>query len=192
MRHPAQPFLISLATLEEGANPIRIDGSPEDAGIVMTEAEIEGSVTLEGVLYRSDVRVEVQARVHAITLQACDRCLASLRHPIDAPVRLLCEKRGERDHRSDAESRAEDSGLLYHDGRTLDLREEIREAVLLEVPWHPLCNPDCRGLCPRCGKNLNEGNCGCPPRRGTAPWDALSRMVEEGESSAPDTSRGKE
>lgn len=192
MRHPAQPFLVSMATLEEGANPVRLEGSAEDAGIAPADAALEGSIVLEGFLYRSESQVELQARVHAVSLQVCDRCVAPVRHPIDAAVRLLCEKRGERDRRSDAESRAEDSGLLYHDGRTLDLREEIREAVLLEVPWHPLCSPDCRGLCPSCGKNRNEGDCVCPPRRGAGPWDALSHMAGEGEPSPPDTSRGKE
>ena len=192
MRRPAQPFLVTLATLEEGANRVRLEGSAEELGIAPAEAEIEGAVVLEGFLYRAEARVEVQARVLAVALQVCDRCAAPIRQPIDAEMRLLCEKKGERDRRSDAESRAEDSGLLYHDGRTLDLREEIREAVLLEVPWHPLCSPDCRGLCPRCGTNRNEGDCGCPPRRGTAPWDALSRMVGGVEPSPPDTSRGKE
>jgi uncharacterized protein len=192
VRHPAQPYLVSLATLEEGANRVRLEGSADEVGIAPAEAEIEGAIVLEGVLYRAEARVEVQARVLAVALLVCDRCAAPVRQPIDAAVRLLCEKKGERDRRSDAESRAEDSGLLYHDGRTLDLREEVREAVLLEVPWHPLCSPDCRGLCPRCGTNLNERDCGCPPRRGAAPWDALSRMVGEGEPPSPDTSRGKE
>ncbi len=190
MRHPAQPFLVALAILEEGANRIRLEGSVEDAGIA--PAEIEGPIVLEGVFYRAEGWVEVQARVLAVALQVCDRCVAPVRQPIDAAMRLLCEKRGERDRRSDAESRAEDSGLLYHDGRILDLREEIREAVLLEVPWHPLCSSNCRGLCPRCGTNWNEGDCGCPPRRGAAPWGSLGRMVGGAEPFPPDTSRGKE
>jgi uncharacterized protein len=178
MRHPAQPFQVALPTLEEGANPVLLEGTAEEAGITETDVHLEGPVVLEGTFYRADLRVEIQARVRAVALQVCDRCVAPVRQQIETPVRILCEKRGDRDHRSDAESRAEDSGLLYHDGRTLELREEVREAILLEVPWHNLCRPDCRGLCPRCGKNRNEGDCGCAPRRGSAPWEALNRTTE--------------
>lgn len=69
---------------------------------------------------------------------------------------------------------------LYREG-ILDLTELIRQNVLVSVPLAPLCSEDCRGLCPRCGKNLNEGPCECsgepddqkasPP---TALGDALS------------------
>jgi uncharacterized protein len=98
--------------------------------------------------------------------------------PIDAALRIYCEKRGERDLRGEEQVRAEDVGLLYYDGRVIDLREEIRQVVLLEVPWHPLCRPDCKGLCPRCGRDLNQGACGCPPERGRSPWDALRNLTE--------------
>ncbi len=45
----------------------------------------------------------------------------------------------------------------------LDLREAIRQNLLLALPMQPLCKEDCAGLCPQCGKNLNEGPCTCQP-----------------------------
>ena len=42
-----------------------------------------------------------------------------------------------------------------------DLDELLREDILLDLPSKYLCSPDCKGLCPKCGKNLNEGDCGC-------------------------------
>ena len=45
--------------------------------------------------------------------------------------------------------------------RTIDLDQDIREEIILDYPIKPLCRPDCKGLCPRCGKNLNEGGCSC-------------------------------
>nr|MBC7244309.1 DUF177 domain-containing protein [Chloroflexota bacterium] len=47
---------------------------------------------------------------------------------------------------------------LHH---ILDLTEVVRQNLLLGVPIAPLCSPQCRGLCPQCGKNLNEGPCDC-------------------------------
>lgn len=45
----------------------------------------------------------------------------------------------------------------------LDLREALRQNLLLALPMQPICKEDCAGLCPQCGKNLNEGQCNCPP-----------------------------
>ena len=47
------------------------------------------------------------------------------------------------------------------DNRKIDLVPLIVAALLLEVPLVPLCDDDCKGLCPQCGANLNEGPCGC-------------------------------
>jgi len=43
----------------------------------------------------------------------------------------------------------------------IDLNQDIKEEIILDYPIKPLCNPDCKGLCPKCGKNLNEGGCSC-------------------------------
>jgi uncharacterized protein len=45
--------------------------------------------------------------------------------------------------------------------RTIDLDQDIKEEIILDYPIKPLCNSDCKGLCPKCGKNLNEGGCSC-------------------------------
>lgn len=60
---------------------------------------------------------------------------------------------------------------------TVDLTADIREDILLHLPVFPLCSPDCRGLCPQCGHNLNEGPCACkPPRVGPDGWSALDGL----------------
>ena len=43
----------------------------------------------------------------------------------------------------------------------IELNTDIRDEIILDYPIRPLCSPDCKGLCPRCGKNLNEGGCSC-------------------------------
>lgn len=186
MRHGTDPFQVPMAILEEGSNRLRLEGTAEDVGLSPSEAMIQGTVVLEGDFYRSDMQVEIQARVRAVFAQACDRCLEPVTSPIEAPLRLYCERRDERDRRTELDRRAEDVGLLYHDGRVLDLRVEIREVILLEAPWHPLCRPDCMGLCPRCGKDRNRGDCGCPPERSPSPWDALRGIPGGGATPAQD------
>lgn len=56
----------------------------------------------------------------------------------------------------------------------LDVSDDVREDLLLEIPGFPLCRADCKGLCAQCGQNLNEGTCGCaPPEEEASPWSAL-------------------
>lgn len=48
---------------------------------------------------------------------------------------------------------------------TVDVTEEVRQALVLSLPQKTLCGDDCKGNCARCGKNLNQGPCGCPEKR---------------------------
>lgn len=58
----------------------------------------------------------------------------------------------------------------------LDITEDIREAIVLNLPHFPLCDEECKGLCPKCGKNLNKGPCGCTEEKGPSAWDALDGL----------------
>ena len=61
----------------------------------------------------------------------------------------------------------------------LDLSSWARDAIALELPEQILCRADCAGLCDRCGSNLNEGPCGCPPPAGDPRWDKLAGLREK-------------
>lgn len=67
------------------------------------------------------------------------------------------------------------------DTESVDISEAVREEALLVLPYNLLCSPDCRGLCPRCGADLNKGDCGCPaadppPPAADSPWAALDQL----------------
>jgi uncharacterized protein len=91
-------------------------------------------------------------------------------------VRFRCGRCGEV-----FESEVADPGFHYDCGiekgvEFVDLTEEIRESILLAFPVHPVCRPDCRGLCPRCGANRNRGSCRCKPHD-DAQWNALGGLA---------------
>lgn len=56
--------------------------------------------------------------------------------------------------------------------------DEVRQALLLALPAQPLCRPRCAGLCARCGRNLNQGPCGCPADKGPSPFDELKKLIK--------------
>ena len=63
---------------------------------------------------------------------------------------------------TDTEKEPEDDDRYYYHGDHIELAPMLREHIILAVPMQPLCQDDCAGLCSRCGKDLNEGPCGCP------------------------------
>jgi len=87
-----------------------------------------------------------------VSLQ-CARCLETFSQPIDLYLETQFGM---------PRMKPRDSPIfLIGVNGILDLSEALREQILLDLPMQPLCKPDCRGLCPECGKNLNEGPCDC-------------------------------
>ena len=69
-----------------------------------------------------------------------------------------------------------ESNLLVPDDGQIDLEPLLREYALLEIPISPVCKPDCKGLCPACGENLNKTDCGHQPES-PAPFAALKGLL---------------
>ena len=65
------------------------------------------------------------------------------------------------------------------EGETFDLDEIIREELILNMDMTVLCSEDCKGLCPRCGKNLNEGDCGCHSTEVDPRLAKLTQLLKE-------------
>jgi len=70
------------------------------------------------------------------------------------------------------------------DSHILDLSEPIRQHVLMDTPLRPLCREDCRGLCPACGQNLNDGRCECEPELEGSPFAALRQLLDSNDDHA--------
>lgn len=72
-----------------------------------------------------------------------------------------------------------DPALLIDDHHILDLEEVFRQAIVLELPMHPVCREDCKGLCPGCGKDLDQGPCDCTDDEIDPRWEALKNLTLE-------------
>src|SRR5690606_32302241 len=130
----------------------------------VTPVRVYGQVTNTGdsMLVQGEARGEF-----ALT---CARCLQPLHTELAAEFQERFRREGARvPARGEAEGEGdppaglpEDDARLYR-GNWLHLDEAVREALLLQLPMKPVCGPDCRGLCPQCGTNLNEATCDCQP-----------------------------
>ena len=140
------------------------------AGLAITGVEVPGDtdVLVDADLAWAQEDVVVTATVRARWESTCRRCLEPASGEIVARVREVYEP-------------GSDGEETYRlDGTKVDLVPLVRDAVLLHLPPAPLCREECRGLCPRCGANLNEGECGCDPSPPDARWAALDALKDEG------------
>lgn len=90
---------------------------------------------------------------------ACARCLTEFAFPVTGEIEGYFVI-GDAEAPEDMD---DDEFDTLPEDNTIDLEPLIRAALLLEFPLVPLCDDDCKGLCPTCGADLNEGPCSCPP-----------------------------
>jgi uncharacterized protein len=107
--------------------------------------------------------------------QVVDRTLI-VRGTVSAPLEAHCARCTQK-----FSTTVTDSGFLrdfsgIEGTEEVDITADLREAILLELPRFPLCDEECKGLCDRCGKDLNGGPCGCLKTEEGGPWGALNSL----------------
>lgn len=151
-------FILDLATLRPTLDRVAIEVPAAEVGLPDSEwrGPVRGVLRVERSGNRVTVRGDVSATVHL----ECVRCLREFDLGVTAPFTVFADRRGSAGS-AEEELLERDDYMLFHDGRRLDLRESVRETLLLELPISPRCREDCPGLCPKCGADLNLGPCGC-------------------------------
>jgi len=91
----------------------------------------------------------------------CSRCLKPFDYPFESDFSIFYTIGAEPGH--EKELTAADVDVNYITGDELDTTDMLLAQLALDVPLKPLCAQDCKGLCPRCGADLNAGPCSCPP-----------------------------
>jgi uncharacterized protein len=117
--------------------------------------------TPQGLLVQGDFEGETELE--------CVRCLAPFRQHLHFDFTEL--------YAFNTKSVTE-SGLIVPDDAHIDLQPLVREYGLLEIPISPLHSPECLGLCPVCGQNLNERDCGHRPEMDESPLEALRKLLD--------------
>jgi len=152
-------FILDLATLKPTLNRVEVEVSARVVGL--PDAEWPGTIRGEFRVEKSGNRVSVRGTVTSTAHLECVRCLREFDLGVSADLTVFAEQAGTSRNRAEEDLLVRDHYMLFHDGRRLDLRESVREALLLEMSITPYCREDCPGLCPKCGADLNLGPCGC-------------------------------
>ncbi len=157
----------------------------EPVGSTRTVA-VEGDIRLDGdkarlsgqvLLTRLDRSILVSGKIWARLVQICSRCLREFE--TTTPFKLEEEYFPTIDINTGlpVEKLEEESAFTINANHVIDLTEALRQNLLVTLPMAPLCRSDCPGLCPKCGANLNEGDCGCNRAPEDSRWAKLKQLA---------------
>jgi uncharacterized protein len=155
-----QPGVIDLGEDVRQRTPLKVVGRAELVEEHHGKHEVIKDIRLRGRLAAS---LELQ----------CARCLEPVPQNVDRKFELLYRPLGAdagRDELSVTDAEAE---IGYYQGAGVLLEDVLREQVLLALPLKAICKENCRGLCPQCGKNLNQERCSCTVPADDPRWEAL-------------------
>lgn len=156
-------FLQSDGMVPDYKNPLRLNvgfiihesiGYFRDFEFELPELELHEGLTVErlsgvGRITRTPPGLLVQIRMQAEMPAECSRCLTEFQQPLAIDFTELY---------AFTPASMTDSGLLVPENGKIDLAPLVREEFSLAIPISPVCRPDCKGLCPVCGENLNQND----------------------------------
>ncbi len=147
---------LMLDEIQEGASILDMECSPEDIDLEFDGVVFVDKVFVKPSIYRQASKIYIKSVIFTNIKMECCRCLEPVFVKLNAvsevqylPLPKL------------AKDRIDDIGIGYYSEEYIDISDEIRESLILEIPMTVLCSENCKGLCPHCGKNLNFEECDC-------------------------------
>src|SRR5438094_7112958 len=110
---------------------------------------------------------------------ACARCLDPITRDIASNFDLLYRPLGADAGKEELSVTVAEAEVSYYQGEGVLLEDVLREQVLLALPLRAICREHCKGLCPHCGRNLNQEQCDCAEALADPRWSALKDLREK-------------
>ena len=159
---------IKISNLSEGSHNFRFVEPVKSVGL---EVPFEGKIEIEVELKKTHNQIILDSSILVSTKFDCDRCAVPFSKILNVKyemVYLLGVKT----------IGIESDNLTYLSPETdlIDISNDVRDFSILSVPMKKLCRDDCKGLCYKCGKNLNEGDCFCNKDETDSRWFPLIEL----------------
>lgn len=149
--------------------PLKADGRAD----LIEETHIGETRGSRQVIQDIRLRAEYSGKVGV----ACARCLEPVEHAVSGNFDLIFRPLGADQDASEHAISTSETEIGYYQNGGLVLEDVLREQVLLSLPVRTLCREDCKGLCPRCGRDLNSETCDCDAAPADPRWAALSDLA---------------
>jgi uncharacterized protein len=172
---PRAPLVLDTRDLPRSPGAMRaverVVPAPEDLGLELIRVPVGADLTLTLRMESVSEGVLVSAEIHAPLTGECSRCLRELSATLDTSFQELYAY-----EHSTTEDTTDEDEVGRMQGDLIDLEPELRDAVVLALPNHPLCREDCPGLCAECGALWDELPADHSHRQVDSRWAALEKF----------------
>lgn len=161
-----------------GTGPKRIDRTFEIADIDLSDEDIDliGPVRFVAEIQKLASKTSLHGTIAVRISRDCTRCLEPVESDLNFEFSAGFVDSEQYDSKSDVELNVEDLDIAVADEGKIDLADVVREEILLALPIQNFCSIDCKGLCPKCGANLNLIDCKCSGDEVDPRWESLKNL----------------
>jgi uncharacterized protein len=165
----AETMKIQVGGLSEGLHAYHFEVPPSDLEL----GETFGATILVDVqVNRTGRRYLLEGTVSTAIVFECDRCVAQFTRQVSGSYRMYYVQ----DAQDMGGADPSEVQVVPGDLTFIDVSDDVRQTAVLTIPLKVLCRDDCRGLCPKCGTNLNEQQCDCKDTVADSRWDKLRSL----------------
>ena len=166
-------MIIDLTQIEGASRRFEFSIPPEELGVDEASVRFMTDVVASGEVKKQTAQVDVNGQIRADVEIDCTRCLKPVPHNLAIEFVASYVTREHFAADKEREVAADDLDTDVLDDDHLDVKDVVREQILLNLPTQLFCKPDCKGLCPECGADRNLIDCDCELDRTDPRWAAL-------------------
>jgi len=170
-------MIIDVDRLPQDGLQICKDFEVLSAEIIEEDAVFLSPLYVELSIKKSGDNVFIKGQITTNISFVCSRCLAPYEFPVDSAFDIVCIPEELDVVKEQLEE--EDLGQLFYHHRKIDLREIVMEQLNLTFPLKPICSEDCHGICPVCGKRIQDGQCSCVSNDSDPRLEKLKKFLRE-------------
>ena len=169
-------MIVELADIEGTTRPFDFELAPDVLDLEDSDLKLKGDVHATGEIERTSAEVVVKGSITGDAEIECSRCLKPLERnlKIEFQANFVTPEHFSVDKENEVPVSDLDTDVL--EGDRIEIKDIVREQILLNVPEQVFCNPDCKGLCPKCGANRNLIDCKCDLNETDPRWAALKNL----------------
>ncbi|HEX8288693.1 MAG TPA: DUF177 domain-containing protein [Pyrinomonadaceae bacterium] len=169
-------MIIDLVTLRSSPYAFNASFTPEEIDLESENAELKSPAKIEAKLAKRIMQADIEGEITAAVNIECSRCLQMIEKTLNFPFSVSYASPENYTEAREAELSESDLEVALFDGQHIDIKELVREQILLNLPTQVFCSEDCKGLCQKCGANRNMNDCGCEEKEIDPRWSALKNL----------------
>ncbi len=164
-------MIIKISNLSDGSYNYEFEGEVAEIGLTEPytgryDTNVELSKFQDQIILNSGTDIKAK--------MVCDRCCEEYEQVVKSEYKMVYLLRG-----VEEENESVDIVYLDADADKINIEDDVRDYALLAIPMKKLCNEDCKGLCYRCGNNMNVSVCECNQNEIDDRWKPLTKLKKQ-------------